>query len=241
MKKRSIIFYILIVAVIGVIAFLLIRLAPGAATDTPPVVLATPAVTDPTADSSVGGGGVQTVEVTPETVQAVIACLSRAESYSRTMTVETFWSGGSDSREVQVWVHGGSTKITVDQDGSPTKHVLIKDGERWIWYSDSTQVYHGAAGDSDADEYQSLLTYEDILKLDVSRILEAGYDDYEGEGCVFVRYVQGELGYESLCRISMDAGLPVSWETYDGETLIYRMSSSPIELSTPDDGVFAEP
>lgn len=241
MKKRNTFFFLLIAAVIGVIAFLLIRLAPGASVDTPPVALATPAVTDPAGPGGPGGQGIQTVEVTPGTVQAVIATLSRAESYSRTMTVESFWSGGSSARQVQVWVRGGSTKIAVSQDAQPAKYILIKDGELWIWYSDSPDVYRGTAGDADADRYQSLLTYEDILELDVSQILDAGYDDYEGEGCIFVRYVQGELGYESLCRVSVGTGLPVSWETWDGDALVYRMSSSPVELSTPDDGVFAEP
>lgn len=241
MKKRGIFFYLLIAAVIVVIAFLLIVLAPGAAVDTPAVVLAEPAATEAAGGEGPGGGNVRTVEVSPDTVQAVIATLSRVESYSRTMTVESFWNGGSSVREIQVWAHGGSTKIAIDGGGQPTKYILIKDGERWIWYSDSQNVHHAAAGGSDADEYQSLLTYEDILELDVSQILEAGYGDYDGEGCILVRYVQGELGYESLCCISVDTGLPMSWETYDGDSLIYRMSSSPVELSTPDDQVFAEP
>ncbi|MGN1001877.1 MAG: hypothetical protein ACI4PC_03825 [Oscillospiraceae bacterium] len=241
MKKRGFLFTLLIVAVIGVIAFLLIRLAPGASIDTPPVVLATPGATDSSGAGGPGAQGVQTVEVTPETVQAVIGSLSRTESYSRALTAESFWSGGSSTREIRVWVHGGNTRITESRDGQPEKYVLIKEGALWIWYADSREVYRGTAGDADADRYQSLLSYEDILELDLSQILDAGYEDYEGTGCIFVRYTQGELGYESLCRVSVDTGLPMSWETWDGDSLIYRMNSSPVELSTPDDRVFAEP
>lgn len=242
MRKRSLFFFpLLIAATVAVLAFLFVRLAPGAAIDTPPVVLATPTSTEPGSSGGAEGSDGKAVEVTTETVQAVISALSGAESYSRTVTAETFWSGGSSVREYQVWAHGGSVKIAESSEGRPTKYVLISEGELWIWYSDSSSVYHGAAGALDADRYQSLLSYEDILELDASDILDAGYGSYSGEGCVFVRYIQGELGYENLCFVSVETGLPVSWEIWDGDTLIYSMRSSAVELSTPDDSVFDAP
>ena len=44
----------------------------------------------------------QAVEITPETVTAVVATLSRPDSYYRELTVETFWSGGASSTQVQL-------------------------------------------------------------------------------------------------------------------------------------------
>ena len=40
------------------------------------------------------------VEVTPDTVQNVIASLSRPESYHRELTVSLFWSGGDSTEAV---------------------------------------------------------------------------------------------------------------------------------------------
>ena len=48
------------------------------------------------------GGGTDNaltrLEVTPQTVQAVIATLERPGLYARSVTTETLWSGGSDVR-----------------------------------------------------------------------------------------------------------------------------------------------
>ena len=38
------------------------------------------------------------VEVTPETVQAAVATLSRPQEYRRTVTVEQLWTGGGQRR-----------------------------------------------------------------------------------------------------------------------------------------------
>lgn len=43
------------------------------------------------------------VDVTPETVQSIVATLVRPDSYYRELTVETIWSGGSFSSSVQYW------------------------------------------------------------------------------------------------------------------------------------------
>ena len=47
-----------------------------------------------------GGSAIQVVEVTPETVQAAIATLHRPAAYSRSMTVEYLWNGGSNTAEI---------------------------------------------------------------------------------------------------------------------------------------------
>ena len=61
--------------------------------DTAKIALPTPEAsvspgTDPAAD------GLVRVEVTPETVQNVIATLARPESYYREVTIEDFWGEG---------------------------------------------------------------------------------------------------------------------------------------------------
>jgi hypothetical protein len=215
------------------------RLSPGFSVDTPAVVLP-----QPTAAGEGGSAGEgdesRVVSVTPETVQAVVARLSRAVSYNRTVTVESFYSGGSRVRSIGVWVSGERTRLVVSSEQS-VKNVLITGDKAQIWYSDSNAVYVGQANSSAADEYQSILTYEELLLLDSADISEAGYEEYGGEDCIYVRYTRGAFGYDCRCWISVSTGLLMGSEVYDGDSLIYRMSSSKPDISTPDESVFAAP
>lgn len=232
--------YVLIAVLAAALVYLVLRLSPNASVDTPAVILPSPAAESDNQPDSAAGPENRVIDVTPETVQAAVGMLSRAGSYSRMIIAETFWNGGSAVRSINVAVSGDRARLTVsDQRG--VKNVLISGDEMWIWYPDSKTVYAGPAGDSAADEYQSLLTYEDILRIDPASITDAGYMDYNGDNCIYAEYVDGELGYVSRFWVSVTTGLLMGGETRDGETLVYRMSSSPPDISTPDESVFVPP
>ena len=241
--KRGLSFYILIALALATLLALIIMLAPGSAPETPAVHLSLPPAADSAVTpSSAPEAAAQLIEVTPGTVQTAISTLSRADSYSRVLTVQDFWNGGSSTTEIGVWVRGELTRVTLrDGAGDTVKNILIKGGEKWIWYSDAGGVWHGRAREGDADAYQTLLTYEDVLALDKADITDAGYADYNGENCIFVRYGGGALGYENLCYISDRTGLLMGVETYDGDVLVYAMRSGTPDISTPDESIFAEP
>ena len=237
--RRGASFYILIVLALAALGWLVWALAPGRTLDTPEVVLSSaPARSAPPVQEDSAAGTV--IDVTPETVKTVIGTLSRASAYSRTLHIQSFWNGGSSAAEIDVRVLDGSTRLTI-REPSGQKQVLLRDGEAWIWYGDPRDAWHGSVREGDADAYQMLLTYEDVLNLDVSRILEAGYVPYEGEDCVYVRYTGGLLGYENLCYISAATGLLMGTETYDGDTLVYAMRSSPPDLTPPAPELFQIP
>ncbi|MCM1149711.1 MAG: hypothetical protein NC319_06465 [Butyricicoccus sp.] len=238
--SRKALLYALIVLLAAGLVYLVFRLSPTASVDTAAVILPTPAAG---IDENPGGTGEaenRVISVTPETVQAAVGMLARAGSYSRKINVETFWNGGSAVHLINVSVNGERARLTVS-DSWGVKNVLISGGELWIWYADSNGVYHGPADSSAADEYQSLLTYEDILQLDPASITDAGYVDYNGENCIFAECAGGELGYVSRFWISVDTGLLMGSETYDGEQLVYRMGSSLPDVSTPDESIFNPP
>ena len=58
------------------------------------------------------------VEVTPETVQTVIASLSRPDSYYRELTVTLFWEGGESAEQVEIWADGGYVRTTIATGGT---------------------------------------------------------------------------------------------------------------------------
>ena len=58
------------------------------------------------------------VEVTPDTVQNVIASLSRPESYHRELTVSLFWTGGDSTEAVEIWADEGYVRTTIATGGA---------------------------------------------------------------------------------------------------------------------------
>ena len=67
------------------------------------------------------------------------------------------------------------------------------------------------------------------------------YTSFGGESCIYVEYVSGDFGYTSCVYISVSTGLLMGARVYDGEELVYQMTSSAPELSAPSEDMFALP
>ena len=200
------------------------------------------AVSDTQGSASTGGDSALTVvAVTPETVQSVIATLSRPEQYSRTIRVEQFWSGGSGSFDTSVSVSGRWTRLDRTLSDGRTRHTITDGGTTYIWYGSESTYYSGPAGDISPDNEQSIPTYEEILALPVEEIAAADYRSVSGVNCVYVETVESATGYVQRYWVSVDTGLLVAAERLlDGET-IYRMASLTADLNTPSADRFILP
>ena len=224
-----------ILLALALLVFGLVRLL-GRAAETPEVLLPPPAGSS--GENGVSGSALPLTlaSVTPDTVLDVLAALHRADSYSRTLTAETFWETGSGTETVEVWVQGSTLRLR-----SGEKNLLLADGKRWLWYSDGGGVLlSGAEADGTADRYQRMMTYETLLTAR-PEIDEAYYTVLSGEPCIFLEYRGGAFDYRSRLYISAVTGLLMQEETYDGETCVYRLSSGPADVSTPDADVFLPP
>ena len=212
--------------------------------DTTKIVLPTPAASaapggDPGADS-----GVVLVDVTPETVQAVIGeTLTRPESYLRTVTIEDFWGEGeSGVTTAQVWVDGGWTMTEASLPGGAVRHTIVGDGRFWLWYSGDRTPVTGPADSRSADlEGQRIPTYEDVLDLETADIAAAGYEERGGLACIYVETAPDALGYVERYWVSVDSGLLVSAETAQDGVLTYRMTAYAVERPAPAGTDFALP
>ena len=180
------------------------------------------------------------VEVNPETVQAVLATLNRPESYSRTLQVFQFWDGGGRSAEIRVWVRSGAVRLNIIGADREVNYLL--EGEvLTLWYgSDMSRRYTYAGADARlGDSLQRIPTYEDILSLDPACILEAGCACSEdGKWRILVTAKDSDFDYLDIYYVSLDTGLLVGAEQWDGDTLIYRMTAGEAELSAPSDQLF---
>ena len=196
---------------------------------------------DPVAQDSGQSGGI-VVEVTPQTVQSLIASLERYESYRRTVTVEYF-SGGQSVGTVsaQVWVDGGWTRTSATLSSGAVENAVVGDGTLWLWYDNGPRAYSGPAGEKAADLGQRLPTYEDVLALDKADITAAGYEERDGQPCVYVES-NGALDSVERWWVSVNSGLLVAAETEKGGEVVYAMTSrdvvSPLDQTR---GIFALP
>jgi hypothetical protein len=230
-----------IVVIVLAVTFIISGLRRGA------VSFPLPTPNPETETPSSGGFDAARVEVTRENIQRVVGTLARPESYTREVLVETFWDGGSGQTSFTAAVSplGASLRSSVRDT---QKNIVIRDGKISIWYGDGNEVLTLPVSSPAApDKYQMLLTYEDILALPASAILDAGYvpggalEGYEGDTMIYVKYRDGQLGYVTECLVSVRLGLLVSAEVYDGEAAVYRMSAGSCQIGPVDEALFAAP
>lgn len=184
------------------------------------------------------------VEVTPDTVQNVIASLARSSSYYREVTVETFWESGSSAVQVQVWVDGGWTHVRQPLPSGLIRHDLIGEEQVFYWYDGESVWCTAPASDISSDLAQRLPTYETVLSLSVNSISAAGYEAKGGIPCIYVEVYGSVAGYQERYWISVDSGLLVAAETITEEAeVVYRMNAlTPIQsLPVSEQGLFCLP
>lgn len=208
----------------------------------PQVVL--PSLTPPpsAAASPTAGGDFERVEVDPTTVQRVIATLERPESYARSITVETVGADGEIGQTTaQVVVDGGWTQITATLPDGRVCHTIVGEGKRYVWYGDQSAWQEYPAQERTADLSQRLPTYEDVLAVAQSTIVDAQYASSGDLPCVYVAVEEEELGYVEEYWVSVDTGLLVRSESYQGEDVFYRMSGYLVETPATPGLSFALP
>ena len=199
---------------------------------------------DSTEDEGSGDEGetkLPLVEVTPETVQDVIATMERLSTYGRTITVETFWAEGSASSTTAAYVRDELTRLDTTLPDGSIRHLLTDGQETCIWYDDARSWASYPSGKISGDQEQRILTYEDLLTLEPRQITSAAYASHEGIPCIQVEASEEGGERRDLFWISTETGLLIAAETWEGETLTYRMTSLTIDVSLPEDTYFLLP
>ena len=202
-----------------------------------------PSNTSSSADHTDSSSQYWQVDVTPETVQAVLATLSRPNSYYRELLIETLWSDGSSAATVQFWQDGGWSHTRQILPTGSIRHDLTGSDTIYSWYEGVSGWSAFPADETTADRTQRIPTYETILDLDTSLITKTGYELRDRYPCVYVE-VQDPSHPENLERywVSTDSGLLISAEREHQGQLVYRMTAySPIQTPCPANASFALP
>lgn len=207
--------------------------------DTPQVVLpaqdSSQSSTDPDTSGEDHVNQFLRVEVTPGTVQSVIASLSRSTSYYRDVVVENFWEEGSSTiTNVQFWTDNGWSHTTQTLPSGLIRHDLVGDGQIYYWYDGDHTWLTAPADEQAADLSQRIPTYETVLNLEPESITATGYEMQGEIPCIYVQVQQPVEGYTDRYWISVDSGLLVRAESLEHDTCVYTMSAlTPIQSPGP--------
>ena len=187
------------------------------------------------------------IEVTRETIQANVSMLSRPDTYSRDVVIETFWEGGQAEYSISINVTDGITSLRILPPVGAEKRIIIAEDTLYIWYRGDKTPFIGAVDSSGdgyrtADEWQMLVTYEEILEFDKKDIVDAGYAEYGDDYCIYAEYRSPLLGYTKKYYVSIDIGLVIGAEEYD-ETgaVVYTMKSGECIIGEADPTAFTLP
>lgn len=197
-------------------------------TQTPEVVLPNVEAVQPGDSQSPGSPGTeqeQTVSVTPQTVQSVIATLERTDSYYRETLVEQFWVGGFSAVTVQTWADQGWTRSRQQLPSGVWRNDIIGPDSAWYWYDGAVQYQTLPADDRSADLTARHPTYETVLELDPALITTAGYTTYEDEPCIYLCAADEDADLTREYWVSVDSGLLLCAEMRLDGQIIYRMSA----------------
>lgn len=224
-RNNRTILVLLIAIVIAVAVFSSFGL-PLFAGPTATITLPTPLPAETEDPGNVEQMGGARVEVTPATVQNVIAVMDRLTSYSRAVT--TTLEGVSATS--YVWVDGEWTRADMDFPSGLTAHTIVGEGTVWRWYDSGQNVLSWPADNASVDvEGQRIPTYEDVLELDADSITAAGYEEKNGEACVYVEVSVPELDQVERYWVSESTGLLWAAETETGGETVYSMTADPPE------------
>ncbi|MCF0123512.1 MAG: hypothetical protein HUJ67_05310 [Ruminiclostridium sp.] len=231
-KKRG-----ALVAAIGITVLIAVFVSFGL-----PALMGVPEVTLPelSQEANAEYSDFLSVEVTPETVQSVIATMERPKSYYREQAATLYWSGGSDTDKVRLWCEAGYVKTEVTS-GWQTQHRLVGKDALYLWYEGDKTYRKMDRKEGFDDLAQRIPTYEDVLKLDVEQIAAAGYETRNGSDCIYVEVRDEELNSRNLYWIEMATGLLYGAETWENDTKVYEMYATALWSPIEGDVCFALP
>ena len=240
MTRFSVLFAVLIVlAVIG--SFGVSLLSSKTSPVLWPTVDGNEGADTPSVSAGEIAGGYLQVNVTPETVQSVIATLKRPESYSRNVTVDFFWGqSGHGQLMISCYVSGNYSAARVTQNGR-TQHSILGNDILYLWYDNEQDWYEGNANEMSGDLLQRLPTYETVLELPQTDITDAGFVSANGNDCILVETLDEALGYTKRYWIEIGTGLLLYAETQKDEKIVWRMSAENPEIPLLSDEPFLLP
>ncbi|MFI3252852.1 MAG: hypothetical protein R3Y63_00720 [Eubacteriales bacterium] len=197
---------------------------------TPSVTL--PSLGNPTEESGVllEESNLQRIEITPDTVQAVVASLQSNPQYRRNFTTTLYWGEESVKTYVEVWAVGAVSQVKKILPSELVRFELITETQVYSWYDGEETYQILKKTDYAQDISQMIPSYEMILALEPEHITNATYEYRHQVPCIYIEGKMPPLGFTQCFWVDAESGLLIAAEIYDAQTLIYAMEGfSPLE------------
>ncbi|MBQ9980260.1 MAG: hypothetical protein IJP23_04300 [Oscillospiraceae bacterium] len=170
--------------------------------------------------------------ITKSNVQQVIAQMDRADTYQRTMTIITSWSGGSSSEKTEMIVSDELVRLNITR-GDETRCTVINGEECFIWYAGETKYITRPTGDFTQFQQSRIPDYTDILALESHRISDAALEEKEGIMCIRVDFKTDVAN--CVYWLDLDSGLLYAAEEYENGKPVYNMTVDSMEAPVSSD------
>ena len=189
----------------------------------------------------------QFIAVTNENVQDVIRTLHRAPNYTQVIAQTHYWQGGSNTRITEVFATPAAVRLRTQTD----LQVIITPNYHHSWIGASAQITRPITEEMGVgfarllDELKGIESYETVLSLAAEQIKQAGYTnllvDEMWHPVIYVHVQNSMFGYLDIYHICTQSGLLLQLETWDGDTLVYRLETLHLLLSLMEEDVFTLP
>ena len=122
-----------------------------------PAHVVLPKETSSTEDSglSLDDNSAGRVTVRPDTVQSAVATLARPACYTRSITIERYYTGGSGVDRSTVSVDGAWMRTDTEEASGELSHTVTNGEKTWLWYGSGREYFESAASFT-ADEEQGI-------------------------------------------------------------------------------------
>ena len=250
MESKRLVLFTAISSICIIAAIVIILVSLSTTADTPEVHLPveTHGISSDVNNEGMGMGELNELNyaaLRPDTVQYILKIIEQPKSYSCKYAIESFWDDGSGYFDVSVYVKDEIYSVMILNDAY-LKRCIFTDEKFYIWYIGEEDYYEGnrrsvLGEEKITDAVQMSGSYKSLMELDPEQIIETDYIDVDGVYCIYVKAKMGQFGYISEYYIYPDTGLLLKNEIYDGDKLVYRMSSSDMMLTAPYDEYFTLP
>lgn len=183
----------------------------------------------------------QSVTVDRTNIKKLIGAMRRPEDYHLVVGTTLYHSGGQTTTGADGYVSGGRYKTVVYDAVGGARHCLIYGEDAYIWNQSSPGVFAGKAGSFTGDNSLWIPTYELLLELDDADILSADYALYGDEYCLAVESRDPLSGNRILYYISVEHGLLVGAQSFEGDTLVYALTAEVLPLTEDPNVIFRLP
>lgn len=155
------------------------------------------------ADATVGisGQSEDFIAVTKDNLPDVVATLARPAAYHQTLSSTVKDDENQNDRTVELWARNDVVLIS-DSSQDTVRYVLTDGSKAYIWYDSNPRSIAETVLPEDVviDELVGIPTYEMLLHLAPTDILDAGYIQLAAPAdnpCVYARIRRGDAGTET--------------------------------------------